>query len=201
MRLFARTLRRLWARPLKASCGHGMDAFTEGGATRTRPPDLLPAPLRLCSAATADSARYTCDLLLLHLLFYLILLVISLSALGYANEPMFNLWPQQQQQKILPMSIALTFVEGHSFKRACSALSILSLSSIPLLILCICSCLLYYSNVLDSDKSCCIFNVFKPQLTLGATISVDHSWPAASRSNLVLKVLELRIPLTVRWVW
>lgn len=84
MRLFARTLRRLWARPLKASCGHGMDAFTEGGATRTRPPDLLPAPLRLCSA-TADSA------LLLHLLFYLILLVISLSALGYANEPMFNL--------------------------------------------------------------------------------------------------------------
>lgn len=37
MRLFARTLRRLWARPLKASCGHGMDAFTEGGATRTRP--------------------------------------------------------------------------------------------------------------------------------------------------------------------
>lgn len=135
MRLFARTLRRLWARPLKASCGHGMDAFTEGGATRTRPPDLLPAPLRLCSA-TADSARYTCDLLLhlLHLLFYLILLVISLSALGYANEPMFNLWPQQQQ--ILPTSIALTFAEGHSFKRACSALSILSLSLLFLSLSC-----------------------------------------------------------------
>lgn len=48
MRLFARTLRRLWARPLKASCGHGMDAFTEGGATRTRP---LISCQRLCACA------------------------------------------------------------------------------------------------------------------------------------------------------
>lgn len=126
MRLFARTLRRLWARPLKASYGHGMDAFTEGGATRTRPLIscqrlcacallLLIVPAILATSSSTSSFTSSCSSYRSRL-----------SALGYANEPMFNLWLQQQQQQILPTSIALTFAEGHNFKRACSALSILS---------------------------------------------------------------------------
>lgn len=73
MRLFAGTLRRLWARPLKASCGHGMDAFTEGGATRTRPliscqrfcacasPLLLIVPAILATSSSTSSSTSSCS--------------------------------------------------------------------------------------------------------------------------------------------